>query len=341
MQECVSRLVGATEGARGKPAPLAASDRGQTSFQAGAEQLHELLFEPAAWSLADIDHIIVSPDQFFGAVPLGILRDRDGRYLIERFKFTYISDAGLLRTIAETDGPRDDPTSILVAGEIDYGVGAAWSPLPGTALELSDLGERFDSATILRGADATAAALRDALPNARVAHLATHGFFLEGDEAGIHHDDATRGSAEQALIDGTPPGARAGLVLAGANDPSADAILTADEVGWLDLSGLDLVVLSACETGLGQTVGGEGMQSLQRAFHLAGARTVIASLWKVDDDATAMLMRDFYRGLHEKGLAPSDALHAAQLALLAHNRATYGEARPWTWGAFVLSGDWR
>ena len=99
-------------------------------------------------------------------------------------------------------------------------------------------------------------------------------------------------------LTGLFPGLLSGLVCAGANEPvaadGADGYLTAEEVGWIDLSDVDLVVLSACQTVLGRTTTGEGLMGLRRAFRLAGAQTVIASLWSVSDEATAQLMADFY-----------------------------------------------
>ena len=142
--------------------------------------------------------------------------------------------------------------------------------------------------------------------------------------------------------------------------------MTAEAIAGLPLQDLDLVVLSACETGLGLVGGGEGVFGLQRAFHLAGAHNVVASLWKVDDDATAALMAIFYDQLWRQDKPPIEALRAAQLALyhdpeLAGKLARRG-ARPtstsWCsgpsrsraaepgprradakdWAAFVLSG---
>jgi CHAT domain-containing protein len=157
-------------------------------------------------------------------------------------------------------------------------------------------------------------------------------------------------------------------VLAGANRPLEaehdDGILTAFEVSELDLEHVELVTLSACETGLGQSAGGEGVLGLQRAFQVAGAHTVISSLWKVPDQATQMLMVRFYENLWQKKMGKLAALREAQLWMLHEgvkkpelwrglNLAapqklptdkpadTAAGLPPYYWAAFVLSGDWR
>lgn len=109
-----------------------------------------------------------------------------------------------------------------------------------------------------------------------------------------------------------------GVVLAGANNPKTPGrgIVTGEALVDLDLSGLELAVLSACETGLGDLGGGgEGVFGLQRAFHYAGAKNVVCSLWQVPDRSTAALMGEFYRNLWEKNLPPVEALRQAQLAV--------------------------
>ncbi|MEO6597820.1 MAG: CHAT domain-containing protein [Planctomycetota bacterium] len=136
-------------------------------------------------------------------------------------------------------------------------------------------------------------------------------------------------------------GLRASLVCAGANVPNsssgAHGMLTAEEVAWMDLTRVRLVVLSACETALGSAVA-DNVMSLRRAFHLAGAREVISSMWRVDDLATSTLMQDFYDRHLRQGSAASAALRAARLAMLAAFRQQPGGApRPETWGAFVYS----
>jgi CHAT domain-containing protein len=133
---------------------------------------------------------------------------------------------------------------------------------------------------------------------------------------------------------------RSGVALAGANvglrdevAPLAeDGLLTAEDVTGLDLVGTELVVLSACETGLGEVRTGEGVFGLRRAFSLAGARTLIISLWKVPDDATRELMVSFYRFLIA-GQGRAEALRQAQLAM----KAKYPD--PFYWGAFICQGD--
>ena len=153
----------------------------------------------------------------------------------------------------------------------------------------------------LQGAEAGTARLLQELPRARWAHIATHGFFADPSiRSVLTPDPKLFGSlgTERVGAGLRNPLVLSGLVLAGANLPrSGDdvlahddrGILTAEAIAGLDLAGLELVVLSACETGLGLVGGGEGVFGLQRAFHLAGAQNVVASLWKVDDQATAAL----------------------------------------------------
>jgi CHAT domain-containing protein len=223
--------------------------------------------------------------------------------------------------------------------------------------------------TKLAGTEATEAAVRRQAVRHRYLHFATHGFFappalrsaLAAASRAEKPGDGNLFSVQD--VAGFHPGLLSGLVLAGANRPVRadrdDGILTALEVAELDLGGVELAVLSACETGLGETAGGEGVLGLQRAFQTAGAHAVVASLWKVPDRATKELMARFYANLWgKKRLSKLEALRRAQLWLLREGArdpglvralerpgrppaAKGGRTAPYYWAAFVLSGDWR
>jgi CHAT domain-containing protein/tetratricopeptide (TPR) repeat protein len=220
----------------------------------------------------------------------------------------------------------------------------------------------------------------------RYLHLATHGFFIDGRQLAATlpvHRGADRlgempGGAQSAELHA---GLLAGLALTGANqagkagggnaavNSSDNGILTAEEIGAQNLDGVQLVMLSACETGLGKAAGGEGLLGLQRSFQAAGARAVVASLWKVPDEETKALMGAFYTNLWQRKLSPLESLRQAQLTMLRNVDSQAGRLRapdfsqttalptggaaekpaaarqarlsPVYWAAFVLSGDWR
>jgi CHAT domain-containing protein len=220
---------------------------------------------------------------------------------------------------------------------------------------------------LLIGEAADRSSLCRQLPEARVVHLATHGYFADKEFRSLFHHDASAADPFAEPVTGRNPLLLSGLVLAGANLPGGGhGILTGEEVAELDLGQTELVVLSACETARGELAGGEGVFSLQRAFGLAGVRTTVASLWKVDDAATAVLMSEFYANLWQKKLSKLEALRQAQLAVLndpgrisaQRNRLSQelakrglrlksqplpasGRAPPVLWAAFVLNGDIR
>jgi CHAT domain-containing protein len=235
--------------------------------------------------------------------------------------------------------------------ETRRGRGDGWKELPGTREEVETVAHLAGARRVVRleGTAASTAGLLRALPRARWAHIATHGFFADPAVPSVLRPDPQL--FDRSGRDRAAPGARnplvlSGLVLAGANRPAAEieetshddlGILTAEAIAGLPLQDLELVVLSACETGLGTVAGGEGVFGLQRAVHLAGARTVVASLWKVDDAATRKLMRQFYSNLWDKGLPAAEALRQAQLTVLSE--AVGSGDQPYYWAGWVLSGD--
>ncbi|MCA1815645.1 MAG: tetratricopeptide repeat protein, partial [Acidobacteria bacterium] len=202
---------------------------------------------------------------------------------------------------------------------------AHFSRLPGTAAEARALGSILPAARVLTGAEATEAALKRVAAPA-VLHVATHGFFLP-DEKQSAAADASRGLAlggAPAAVRGENPLLRSGLALAGANlqrdGAGEDGILTAYEAAGLDLWGTRLVVLSACETGVGEVANGEGVYGLRRALVLAGSESQVMSLWQVSDEATRDLMIAYYRRL-QAGAGRSEALRRVQLEMIAGGTA--------------------
>ncbi|MBK8974353.1 MAG: CHAT domain-containing protein [Planctomycetes bacterium] len=348
---------------------------GDASLRAARnDRLRRLLWEPLAPRLAGIDTVFVAPDTFLARLPLEVLADAQGRYLVESHAFVYTSDArSLVDQLASAPGDRRASRDLLVVGDVDYaartgatpfvaraergGFAWDWAPLPETARECDAVTELHASlggaVELLRGAAATEEAVKASAGRFAVLHLATHGFFEPAGVPSLAEAAQRRvadeigavqapGQVEPAL-EGHSPDLLSGLVLAGANRPQPDhedGYLTAKEVGYLDLSTCELVVLSGCETGVGTSRGGEAMLGLRRAFHTAGARTVIASLWKVGDRATRELMTAFYRHLWQEGVSPATALRSAQIEMLSRQR-NEGRVDPGAWGAFVLSGDAR
>lgn len=233
----------------------------------------------------------------------------------------------------------------------------AFEPLPGTLQEVDDVSGLWSTksdaasepARVLIGARATETAFKEEAPGYRVLHLATHGFFI-GDGCPTSDTRAMRGvgglisSAPSAQADN--PLLLSGLALAGANRRASarpdedEGILTAEEVASLDLGGVEWAVLSACDTGVGEVRAGEGVFGLRRAFQVAGARTVIMSLWSVEDQAARAWMHLLYEGRFQKGLPTADAVHNASLTMLRDRRARGFSTDPFYWAAFVAAGDW-
>jgi CHAT domain-containing protein len=187
--------------------------------------------------------------------------------------------------------------------------------------------------TIYRGADATESRLKE-VHGPKILHLATHGFFL-ADEPGPKAGFAGAETLATETLEN--PLLRSGLVLAGANQLSSgndDGVVTALEAAGLDLWGTQLVALSACETGVGKVTNGDGVYGLRRALVIAGAESLLMSLWQVDDDATRDLMAGYYTKL-SAGKPRSSALREIQLEI----QGTPKYAHPYYWASFLSTGD--
>jgi len=213
--------------------------------------------------------------------------------------------------------------------------GAPFSRLVGTEAEGREVQALLGSAELLTGAEATEEAVKQ-VQSPYVLHLATHGFFLPD----LSPADAPAHRRVSGLVSIPLPARlenpllRSGLVLAGANLPfrgEEDGLLTALEVTAIDLEGTALVVLSACETGVGEVANGDGVYGLRRAFVVAGAATQVVSLWRVPDTETAELIVSYYHRLAE-GEGRSEALRNAQLEMRGKR------AHPYFWAGFITLG---
>ncbi len=364
--EAIDKQVEALRGA------LASPSRGDVKDLARA--LDEKILRPVRALLGDSKQWLLAPDGMLNLVPFAALVDESGRWALQNHAISYLS-AGrdlvrlqerlpargqalvLANPSFETDlakptKPAESGKALASARSADAGH-LQFSPLPGAETEGRQVAPLLPGAKLLTGGAATEAALK-AVHAPSVLHLATHGFFLA---------DAATPTGEKSAVRMENPLLRSGLALAGANqkaDAGEDGLLTGLEAAGLDLWGTELVVLSACETGVGRIHNGDGVYGLRRALGLAGARTQVMSLWKVDDAATRDLMVDLYRRLRV-GQGRAEALRQAQLAMLqaggkavanakdrgaqalgddAAGQPDLGRSHPYYWAAFIAAGDW-
>jgi CHAT domain-containing protein len=309
--------------------------------------------------------IILSPDGELNLVPFAALGDTQGNWLVRRYSFSYLSSGRDLLRLQDPSPPGQKPVILAnpAYGDLSAGPPAAGSkssrglslddfsrarfpPLPGTQIEAEAIRALIPEATLLTGEQATKAALR-ALRSPSVLHIATHGFALGDSSAKPEKETRSLELEKPPTSPGEAPDSPAprrdarfqsGIALAGANrrrEGNDDGVLTALEAASLDLSGTKLVVLSACETGVGDLARGEGVYSLRRAFVEAGAETQVMSLWQVDDHATQTLMSGYYRRMFKEGKGRSAALREQQLAMLADTAHDH----PYYWASFIVSGD--
>jgi CHAT domain-containing protein/tetratricopeptide (TPR) repeat protein len=299
--------------------------------------------------------IYLAPDRSLTQLPWAALPGaRPGTILLEDYSFAVVPHGPFLLRELTTRQTTAGPGSLLLVGGVSYDSVATsplaalqgsqqtrseaelkgqltWPALAGTSREVKQIQKLAQgrwSIELLDGTQADADAVRQKLPQARFAHFATHGFFADRQFRSFFHLDEKlfekvalpSGPGLRLMSGARNPLILSGLVFAGANRPETPGrgILVADTIVGLELHHLDLAVLSACETGLGDVAGGEGSYGLQRAFHVAGCKNVVASLWRINDESTAALMQLFYQGLWQDQLDPVEALRAAQLSIYHH-----------------------
>jgi CHAT domain-containing protein len=306
---------------------------------ATAYDLTELAWAPIAEALPPaVRRLWISPDYQLARLPWN--------YFAEQYAATdslFVAQVSSPRALVRllTPGPRVEGRAVLLVGDIDFGDpvdGRHWPVLPESKNEVEQIAQLASAARlipeVLVHREPTPAVVAAALERSQFAHLATHGFFsrdgvaAHGLRSGMESEQAANSaSSRNALVE-------SGVVLAGAN-AGPTGTLSAEELLGLDLTGTRLVVLSACDTGLGGEVTGQGVMGLRASIGAAGARTMLLSMWKVPDPSTAMLMTEFYRGIWVQGLDPSTALRNAQAIVRRDPRFT----APLFWAAWVLDGD--
>ena len=315
------------------------SARGQTDESALSGVLHALhkqVWAPIDEALpAETKTVIISPDAELSFVSFATLVGSDDKFVGEKYSVRYVaSGRDLLGQFkagnnsqanvyanpdfggkASTSGERSGYSVALRSIEMRDMQNISLPPLPGTAAEAAALQKRFgSSAKVFLGPDATKAQLQQ-VDSPHVLHLATHGFFLPEIDLGKSVDPLhTESEIQKGKL--LNPMHRSGLALAGAQTTLAawtrgevppvenNGILTAEEVGGLKLNGTWLVVLSACETGLGEAQAGEGVMGLRRGFVQAGAQNLLMTLWPISDETTVQIMLDFYDTALKSGNAP-------------------------------------
>lgn len=287
------------------------------------QTLRARLFAPLEAMLKDKTTLYVVPDGFLFAVPFALLPGADGGLLEDKFTIRMLTSPDALIAIHARE-TIDKTGAMLLAGGIDYGDRGPM-PLPGTKTEIEAIANlaraRGAPVDMLTGGGVSESVLRDKIGKARIAHLATHGFYHDGTAGGL-----------DTLW-------QSGIVLSGAGDgrwplrDDKDGYLYAFELMDWDLSGLDLLVLSACETGRGDESFVSGLRGLPTALGIAGARRALLTLWPVADEGTANFTVRFYEHLAE-GLTYSDALRQTRRDARDGKVAGAGDAS--VWAAFVL-----
>ena len=344
------------------------------------EDLRRAIWDPVAAELGDTRRVFVVPEGQTNLVSFAALPVGADRYLIETgHTFHYLTaerdvaapaPARAGSTLLILGDPAFDATRLSEAPSkkargpatrgasdcLDFG-SLRFERLPHSIREVQDVSaiwNRAGSSLVLTRGRATESAFKSKAPGRDVLHLATHGFFL-GDECaaephgarGIGGSISVTSPARAKTAPGHNPLQLSGLALAGANQRASstleedDGILTAEEIASLDLAGVEWAVLSACDTGRGRIQVGEGVMGLRRAFLVAGARTVVMSLWAVEDEDARVWMKALYEERVARGIDTADAVTQASLRMLRERRAQARSTDSVHWAAFVAAGDWR
>jgi CHAT domain-containing protein len=325
--------------------------------------LRNKIFDPLVTAIGERNKLFISPDGNLTQIPFEILPTDNHKQLIDLYSISYLSAGRDVLRFSHNSVRQGTAPIVIADPDFDYSFHSPSdlsSPttdfstrqsrnlnlshvnfvrLPGM-LEEGEIVSGILNAKKWMGEKATKKQIFKFLHSPLILHIVTHGFFLPNQKQNSVHEQFLSTTSQSLSFYTENPLLRSCLALAGANwkskkfasHPDAgNGILTAEEVSSLDLSATELVVLSACETGIGDTLAGEGVFGLRRAFVLAGANTLVMSLWQVPDEQTKELMVTFYN-LILSGESRSEALRKAQLKIREKN------PNPYFWGAFICQG---
>ncbi|MFN7977516.1 MAG: CHAT domain-containing tetratricopeptide repeat protein [Vicinamibacterales bacterium] len=323
----------------------------EARMRAAGRSLRVAVWDPLVAATTGAERIFIVPDGSLSTVNFAALPTDAGGYLVDSGPLLHVltTERDLLTAPADETGrgllavggaafdASSTPTAARFRGvdDCDALTRARFEALPGSALEVRGVMAAWRTSGLgagqtLTGTAATKEAVTAQSAGRRVLHFATHGFFVP---------QACERDGAEALS----PLLRAGLALAGANDPRARerGILTAAEIAGLDLDGTSWAVLSGCDTGTGDVQVGEGVLGLRRAFLTAGVRSVVASLWPVGDEDTRPWMVSLYDAHFVRHRDTAEAVRDASRARLRARRAAGLSTHPFYWAGFVAVGDWR
>lgn len=310
---------------------------------------YDALLKPLLGARAARGAYVAELDGALALLPFEALADGAG-YLLDNSEWRYVSSARILlradATVVTANqavilaapnyGPIDAAGAGVAAPRDSALRGMRLAPLPETLAEGKAVAaalQRGGTTVELLSGDLASAQALERLHSPRYLHIATHGFFIE--EAGIRRQTASGQDGQQLVLEHYLAGHGSALALAGANKTLAsgtgEGLMYAATVSQLDLAGTELAVLSACDTSVGTVLPGEGVDSLRQALEVAGARSMLTSLWPVSDLGTRAMMSDFYDAI-AKGTSKPEALRQAKL------RVKRQQGHPFYWAPFVLTG---
>ena len=324
-----------------------------------SQQLSEKILWPLLKDNAGVERLILSPDSNLWLTPWAALILPDGEnYLIEKLQLQCVVSS---RYLLEGDRRQERGSQPVIFADPKFGKkSTSETGIRGMLGYVNDLTHseveahrikdnikkycRTSSIKLLLGEEANEAAAKK-LENPHVLVFSTHGFFLQDQKLDLSSRESFQNELDRAITmqEFVNPLDRCGLILGGFNEkrdtqnPLDDGTLTGGEIATLPLENTDLVVLSACQTGVGDSVNGRGIASLRQAFQMAGARSVLATLWNVDDYETSNITNSFFRHL-ASGTDRFEALRQAQLGYINKQKEKVEPAHPAYWAPFLLTG---